>query len=152
MTQENQSPNTPPTDESFFSLVKHQVIREKLTELSIVIPTPVQRGSIPVVLEGHDVIAQAQTGSGKTLAFVLPILSKLLDAGDVKETFALIIAPTRELAVQVRNVVTTMLPDVQPACIIGGVKQASQVRDLRNDPRIVVGTPGRLMDLIQQGE
>lgn len=152
MTPENQSPNTPPTDESFFSLVKHQVIRDKLTELSIVIPTPVQRGSIPVVLEGHDVIAQAQTGSGKTLAFVLPILSKLLDAGDVKETFALIIAPTRELAVQVRNVVTTMLPDVQPACIIGGVKQASQVRDLRNDPRIVVGTPGRLMDLIQQGE
>lgn len=152
MTSENQPQNTPLAEEGFFSLVKHPVIRGKLRELNIMTPTPVQRGAIPVVLEGHDIIAQAQTGSGKTLAFVLPILSKLLDAGDVSGTFALIVTPTRELASQVRNVVVSVLPDVQPACIIGGAKQSGQVRELRSDPRVIVGTPGRLLDLIQQRE
>lgn len=141
-----------PAQETFATLVNHPVIRGKLAELNIVTPTPVQRGAIPVVLEGHDLIAQAQTGSGKTLAFVLPVLAKLLEAKDVRGTFALIVTPTRELAVQVRNVVTTVMPDVQPACIIGGAKQSGQVRELRNDPRIIVGTPGRLLDLIEQRE
>lgn len=152
MTTDTIAPSTPEVQESFFSLVKQPAIRKKLEELQIVNPTPVQRGAIPVVLEGHDLIAQAQTGSGKTLAFVLPILSKLLDAGDVRSTFALIVTPTRELAVQVKNVVMSVTPDVEPACIIGGAKQSGQIRELRNDPRIIVGTPGRLLDLIQQRE
>lgn len=115
-------------------------------------PTPVQRGAIPVVLEGHDLIAQAQTGSGKTLAFVLPILSQLLEAGNVRGTFALIVTPTRELATQVRNVILSVTPSVHPPCIIGGAKQAGQVRELREDARVIVGTPGRLLDLIKQRE
>ncbi len=141
-----------PQQACFSSLVKQPAIRARLDELKIVTPTPVQRGAIPVVLDGHDLIAQAQTGSGKTLAFVLPILSKLLDAGNVRGTFALIVCPTRELAVQVKNVVMSVTPDVVPACIIGGAKQSGQVRELRADPRIIVGTPGRLLDLIQQRE
>lgn len=152
MTTDTITPSTPEVQESFFSLVKQPAIRKKLEELQIVNPTPVQRGAIPVVLDGHDLIAQAQTGSGKTLAFVLPILSKLLDAGDVRSTFALIVTPTRELAVQVKNVVMSVTPDVEPACIIGGAKQSGQIRELQNDPRIIVGTPGRLLDLIQQRE
>jgi ATP-dependent RNA helicase DeaD len=148
----NAAEATSPTRETFSTLVNNPIIRGKLAELNIVTPTPVQCGAIPVVLEGHDLIAQAQTGSGKTLAFVLPVLAKLLEAKDVHGTFALIVTPTRELAVQVRNVVTTVMPDVQPACIIGGAKQAGQVRELRNDPRIIVGTPGRLLDLIEQRE
>jgi ATP-dependent RNA helicase DeaD len=152
MSENNPSTEPQTGGECFFSLVKQPAIRQRLEELKIVIPTPVQRGAIPVVLEGHDVIAQAQTGSGKTLAFVLPILSRLLDAGDVRGTFALIVTPTRELATQVRNVVLSVTPDVHPACIIGGAKQSGQVRELKNDPRVIVGTPGRLLDLIEQRE
>lgn len=151
MTTEIAPVETPKTEESFFlDLVKHPSIRGQLKTLNIITPTPVQRAAIPAVLTGQDCIVEAQTGSGKTLAFVLPVLSRMIDASPVDGTFGLIITPTRELALQVRNVVTSVLPDLQPACIIGGAKQEGQIRDLRNDPRIIVGTPGRLIDLIDQ--
>jgi ATP-dependent RNA helicase DeaD len=137
---------------TFSSLVTHAEVRQRLNDLNITTPTPVQSAAIPVVLEGHDAIVQAQTGSGKTLAFVLPMLARLLDASPFYGTFGLIICPTRELALQVREVVTKVLPEVQPACIIGGAKQGGQVRELNSDPRIIVGTPGRLLDLIKQRE
>jgi superfamily II DNA/RNA helicase len=150
MTTETSPVEAPKTEESFFDLVKHPSIRGQLKTLNIVTPTPVQRAAIPAVLTGQDCIVEAQTGSGKTLAFVLPVLSRMIDASPVDGTFGLIITPTRELALQVRNVVMSVVPDLQPACVIGGAKQEGQIRDLRNDPRIIVGTPGRLIDLIDQ--
>lgn len=150
MTSESVPVEAPKQEESFFDLVKHPAIRGQLKALNIVVPTPVQRAAIPAVLTGQDCIVEAQTGSGKTLAFVLPMLSRLIDSSPVDGTFGLIITPTRELALQVRNVVVSVLPDLQPACVIGGAKQEGQIRDLRNDPRIIVGTPGRLIDLIEQ--
>jgi superfamily II DNA/RNA helicase len=150
MTTEVETVSTPAVEESFFDLVKHPSIRGQLKALKITTPTPVQRAAIPVVLQGNDCIVEAQTGSGKTLAFVLPVLSRLIDASPVDGTFALIITPTRELALQVRNVIVSVVPDINPACVIGGAKQEGQIRDLNNDPRIIVGTPGRLIDLIEQ--
>ena len=150
MTTDGISVDAPKAEASFFDLVKHPSIRGQLKALQITAPTPVQRAAIPAVLTGQDCIVEAQTGSGKTLAFVLPILSKLIDASPVEGTFALIICPTRELAMQVRNVIVSVVEDLRPACIIGGAKQEGQIRDLNNDPRIVVGTPGRIQDLIDQ--
>jgi ATP-dependent RNA helicase DeaD len=135
-----------------FSAITNPKLLAALADLSITEPTPVQREAIPRVLQGGDYIVEAQTGSGKTLAFVLPILSKLLDAMPYNGNFALIVTPTRELAMQVASVVSDVLPEVEPACIIGGERQEKQVRALRKDPRIVVGTPGRLLDLIDQRE
>jgi ATP-dependent RNA helicase DeaD len=149
MTTDTQSTDS---TETFFSLVKHPEIRTGLKSLNITTPTPVQRAAIPELLTGADAIVQAQTGSGKTLAFVLPMLARLLDASPFFGTFGLIVCPTRELALQVRDVITKVLPEMQPACIIGGAKQSGQVRELGNDPRIIVGTPGRLLDLIDQRE
>ncbi len=135
-----------------FADIKNPKLLKALASLSITTPTPVQRESIPKILTGGDFIVEAQTGSGKTLAFTLPILSKLLDAMPYQGNFALIVTPTRELAMQVASVVADVLPEVEPACIIGGEKQERQIRALRKDPRVVVGTPGRLLDLINQRE
>jgi superfamily II DNA/RNA helicase len=135
-----------------FSAITNPKLLSALTALSITEPTPVQREAIPRILQGGDFIVEAQTGSGKTLAFVLPILSKLLDAMPYSGNYALIVTPTRELAMQVASVVSDVLPEVEPACIIGGEKQEKQVRALHKDPRVVVGTPGRLLDLINQRE
>jgi len=135
-----------------FSAITNPTLLASLARLSITTPTPVQREAIPRVLGEGDFIVEAQTGSGKTLAFVLPILSKLLDAMPYSGNFALIVTPTRELATQVASVVQAILPEVEPAVIIGGAKQEGQVRSLRRDSRIVVGTPGRILDLIEQRE
>lgn len=150
MTINDSSVAAPVADDSFFDLVKHPSIRGQLKALKITVPTPVQRAAIPAVLTGQDCIVEAQTGSGKTLAFVLPILSKLIDASPVDGTFGLVVCPTRELALQVSNVIVSVVEDLRPACIIGGEKQENQIRDLKRDPRIVVGTPGRLLDLLEQ--
>ena len=136
---------------SSFLTLHHPQLLEALAKLGITEPTPVQRVAIPQILEkGGDWIVEAQTGSGKTLAYLLPILSKLLDAMPYFGNFALIVTPTRELAIQVCSVVSSLLPDLEPACIIGGAKQEGQVRQLRKDSRVIVGTPGRLLDLINQ--
>lgn len=152
MNNQNNSPEAAKPEGSFFDLVKHPAIRGQLKALNISNPTPVQRAAIPAVLTGEDCIVEAQTGSGKTLAFVLPMLSMMIDASPVEGTFGLIITPTRELALQVRNVIVSVVEDLRPACIIGGAKQEGQIRELERDPRIVVGTPGRLIDLIEQRE
>jgi len=135
-----------------FAGITNPKLLKALSNLSITTPTPVQQESIPKILTGGDFIVEAQTGSGKTLAFTLPILSRLLEAMPYQGNFALIVTPTRELAMQVASVVSDVLPEVEPACIIGGEKQERQIRALRKDPRVVVGTPGRLLDLINQRE
>jgi ATP-dependent RNA helicase RhlE len=118
-------------------------------------PTPVQSQAIPVVLEGRDLLAGAQTGTGKTAAFVLPMLQMLHETRSpgLRRVRALVVTPTRELALQVEECVRiygTYLP-TRSVAIYGGVGMDKQVRDLRAGAEIVVATPGRLLDHVGQG-
>ncbi|NLA87596.1 MAG: DEAD/DEAH box helicase [Clostridiales bacterium] len=121
-------------------------------------PTPIQEATIPLVLEGKDVLGCAQTGTGKTAAFALPILQKLYERrgnnhGSKRPVRALIVTPTRELATQISesfNIYGAELP-LKCCVIFGGVKQAGQVEQIKAGVDIIVATPGRLNDLIGQG-
>lgn len=118
-------------------------------------PTPIQAEIIPHVLSGQDVLAQSQTGSGKTAAFALPILS-LIDTGRQasRNPQVLVLAPTRELAIQVSNSFSTygaFLPGFTVTTIYGGQSYDSQFRQLKRGVNVVVGTPGRVIDHIKRG-
>jgi ATP-dependent RNA helicase RhlE len=122
-------------------------------------PTPVQAQAIPVVLEGKDLLAGAQTGTGKTAAFTLPMLHRLTMSRSATNKFgsygirALVLTPTRELAAQVEESVRTYgkYLQLQSAVIFGGVGMAPQIAQLKRGVDILVATPGRLLDLQQQG-
>ena len=116
------------------------------------VPTPVQAEIIPLMLQGRDVLAQSQTGSGKTAAFALPILSRLKPRSGKPQT--LVLAPTRELAIQVAKSFATYgayLPDFSVAAIYGGQEYEPQLKQLRRGVQVVVGTPGRVIDHIKRG-
>lgn len=139
-------------DVSFADLLSEASLVEKLKQLNIFSPTPVQAQAIPAAITGQDLIVEAQTGSGKTLAFTLPILLSLSKDSKRNRTYALIITPTRELATQVKNVVHSVAQDFSVACLIGGENVKHQLKDLSVDRRIVVGTPGRILDLLERKE
>src|SRR5205823_7756073 len=114
-------------------------------------PTPIQIAAIPLLLAGHDVIGIAQTGTGKTAAFVLPILMKLAESrhnGQRRGTRALVVAPTRELVVQIEENVRAYAKHVplRMAAVFGGVSERPQIEALRSGVDLVVATPGRLID------
>jgi ATP-dependent RNA helicase DeaD len=113
-------------------------------------PTPIQAESIPHLLQGRDVIAQAQTGSGKTLAFALPIMERM-EPGQ-RHTQALILVPTRELARQVASVFEDVSKNsgVRVTLLYGGVGYEPQERALRNGTQVVIGTPGRVLDHLKR--
>jgi len=116
--------------------------------------TPIQEAAIPAALRGRDIIGTAQTGTGKTAAFVLPILNRLLDGprGANSGPRALIVTPTRELAEQIYQVVRALSAGtkLRSATIYGGVGSNRQIKALKDGVEILVATPGRLLDLIQQ--
>ncbi|EED32507.1 ATP-dependent rna helicase, dead box family [gamma proteobacterium NOR5-3] len=118
-------------------------------------PTPIQIKSIPLVLDGQDVLAAAQTGTGKTAAFVLPILQRLAFVGLAKagQVRTLVLTPTRELAAQVHASVEAygQYLDLRSAVVFGGVKAEPQIAALARGVDTLVATPGRLLDLAQQG-
>ena len=117
-------------------------------------PTPVQAQIIPYMAEGRDVLAQSQTGSGKTAAFALPILSKVRSNGKGKAPQALVLAPTRELAMQVAEAFkryAAAMPKFFVAAIYGGQDYEIQLRQLRRGVQVVVGTPGRVIDHVKRG-
>ena len=119
-------------------------------------PTPIQREAIPVILAGRDLMAGAQTGTGKTAAFVLPILQRLHDAPasvDRRAVRALVLVPTRELALQVEESVRTYgaHAPLRSVVVYGGASLPDQVRELEAGAEIVVATPGRLLDLVWRG-
>ena len=115
--------------------------------MSIITPTPVQKKAIPLILEGHNIMAQAKTGSGKTLAFVLPIIEKLKFINNE----AIILAPTRELAKQTHDVIKELGNNrVKSIPIYGGVSIDNQIRKLEQGIDIIVGTPGRIIDLYKR--
>lgn len=137
---------------SFSSLGLSAPITDALQSLGYEEPTPVQVKSIPLLLEGHDLLAQAQTGTGKTAAFALPILEKIDISSET--TQALIIAPTRELAIQVAEAMQSyakFLPGFHVLPIFGGQDYRGQLKALKRGPQVVVGTPGRLMDHLRRG-
>ena len=113
--------------------------------------TPIQEAAIPAALRGRDIIGTAQTGTGKTAAFILPILNKLLD-GPRGMPRALIVTPTRELAEQIYQVVRALSAGtkLRSATIYGGVGASRQIKALKDGVEILVATPGRLLDLMQQ--
>jgi len=118
----------------------------------IIEPTPVQQESIPVVLEGRDVIVSAQTGTGKTLAFALPAMTKLCENPSAKGMM-LVLTPTRELAQQVHSVVEPLAKalKMRSACMYGGAGLVAQAQAVRNGCNVLVATPGRLLDHIGRG-
>ena len=113
-------------------------------------PTPIQEKVIPVALQGNDVMGTAQTGSGKTLSYILPIVEKLRK--NVNDKF-LILAPTRELSEQVFSVAKIFLGHGKPfkaINLIGGKGIFSQINQLKKNPQIIIGTPGRINDLLER--
>ena len=117
-------------------------------------PTAIQEKAIPVILEGADLIAQAQTGTGKTAAFALPLIDQLNFEDQCKSPEILVLTPTRELAAQIAQQFKRFVEKrfASQICLIyGGQPIHTQFEQLKNTPRIVIGTPGRLIDHIQRG-
>jgi len=140
---------------SFDSLGLSAALLRAVAEQGYTEPTPIQRGVIPVVLAGRDVMGGAQTGTGKTAGFALPMLERLMAAGmpaGHRRVRALILTPTRELAAQVAESVRTYGKHVplKSAVIFGGVSINPQIAELRRGVDIVIATPGRLLDHVQQ--
>ncbi|MCE5207322.1 MAG: DEAD/DEAH box helicase [Chloroflexi bacterium] len=127
----------------------HPQLVQAIEECGYSIPTPIQTGIIPLMLKGDDVLGQAQTGTGKTAAFALPILHNLQPRGKVQ---ALVLAPTRELAMQVADSFFTYGKHLgaRVLAIYGGASYNRQISQLNRGVDVVVGTPGRLLDLIQR--
>lgn len=128
-----------------------ETLLKALTELDYSEPTPVQEAVIPPMLGGRDIIAQAKTGTGKTAAFALPILQNIDPKS--KATQALVLSPTRELAKQVGQALEnySRYESISVLTIYGGASYGHQKGTLKKGAQIVVGTPGRLLDLIRQG-
>ncbi|MBC7396054.1 MAG: DEAD/DEAH box helicase [Bdellovibrionales bacterium] len=136
--------------ESFDELKLAPVLDKAIKGMKFSVPTPIQRDGIPVAMSGRDLIACAQTGSGKTVAFGVPILSRLLEH---KMATALVLVPTRELAVQVTDVfrqLTFHAPQIRIVNLIGGVSLQPQLRALQTGYRVLIATPGRLLDHLER--
>ena len=134
----------------FYQLNLHPQLVQRVADLGYTTPTPIQAATIPVMLAGQDVIGQAQTGTGKTAAFSLPILQNL-SAGQ-GQVQSLVLAPTRELAIQVADAMATYgrYAGVRVLAVYGGQAYGRQIGQLKRGVEVVVGTPGRLLDLIRK--
>lgn len=148
----NEAGETETTPENTFTQfdLRPELVRA-ITELGYEMPSPIQQKTIPLLLEGKDIIGQAQTGTGKTAAFALPVLNRI----DLKNTDvqALILTPTRELAIQVAEAFHSYakhLGRIRVLPVYGGQDIGQQIRHLRSSVQIVVGTPGRVMDHIRR--
>jgi len=135
---------------TFADFEVHDLIKKNLAAKGYVTPSPIQDQSIPLALSGRDVIGIANTGTGKTAAFAIPVLDKLMQN---KQSGVLIVAPTRELAEQIEDEIRSIAKTsgLTGALLIGGSSMTRQLRDLKSNPRVVVGTPGRIKDHIERG-
>ncbi|MGH2516020.1 MAG: DEAD/DEAH box helicase, partial [Ktedonobacterales bacterium] len=118
--------------------------------MGIETPTPIQTKALPPLLAGHDVIGQSRTGSGKTIAFGLPLIERI--DSSLRQLQALVLVPTRELAGQVADVLAGLDGTVRVAQLIGGRSLGPQREALRAGAQVAVGAPGRVLDLLRQGE
>ena len=142
--------------DSFYALGVRPILAEALAARGIVEPFPIQAAALPDALAGRDVLGRGRTGSGKTVAFALPVLERILSSQTSRQPRrprALILVPTRELAVQVAETVEYLAQAVQlrAMTVFGGVRYTGQIRKLERGVDVVVATPGRLEDLIEQG-
>ncbi|MFH1622052.1 MAG: DEAD/DEAH box helicase [Candidatus Omnitrophota bacterium] len=136
------------TNVSFDGLGIAPKILGLLDHLKFKIPTPIQHKALPIAMEGKDVIGVAQTGTGKTLAFAIPIVQRLPQ----KKKRCLVLVPTRELAIQVNETFQKLAPlfGLHTVVIIGGASMREQLRKLKRNPHIIIATPGRLADHLNQ--
>lgn len=128
----------------------HDLLKANIAHKGFTAPSPIQDQTIPHGLDGKDVIGVANTGTGKTVAFAVPILQRLMSDPQAK---ALIVAPTRELAQQIEDECRAIgkKSGLLGAVLIGGTAMGPQLRDLRSNPQIVIGTPGRIKDHLERG-
>ncbi len=133
----------------FTDFAVHPTIQENIVAKGFTAPSPIQDQTIPLGLEGKDIIGIANTGTGKTVAFAVPVLHRLLSKEGSK---VLVIAPTRELAQQIEEEFRAIgkRTGLMGALLIGGANMNPQLRDLRNHPQIVIGTPGRIIDHLER--
>jgi len=143
MNQPNQQSNA-----TFYGLGIAPIILETLERMKFKIPTPIQYKAIPIGIEGKDVIGIAQTGTGKTLAFGIPMLQRLAQTSGR----GLVLVPTRELALQVDEALSKLGAQLgmKTAVLIGGASMHLQIQALRRHPRVIIATPGRLIDHLNQ--
>jgi ATP-dependent RNA helicase DeaD len=136
----------------FNDLNLHPKLVQTVAELGYETPTDIQSSVIPLMLDGKDVIAQSQTGSGKTAAFALPIIQDLIYGGSTGSVQALVLAPTRELAIQVSEAIAQYgrITKVEVMAVYGGQHYGTSKRRIKNGVDVIVGTPGRLQDLMRQ--
>ena len=135
--------------ENFLSLNLEPTLIESIAKINFKTPTPIQAKAIPIALAGRDILGTAQTGTGKTAAFGIPIVNYLLKT---KKLTALIITPTRELASQVMQTMNNLVGrgNIRTALLIGGDSMQKQLKQLRRNPRLIVGTPGRINDHLKR--
>ena len=136
---------------NFESFGLSPILGQSLDKMKYTEPTPIQAQAIPLALKGRDIMGSAQTGTGKTAAFAIPIIQRLLTS---KEDSALVLTPTRELGKQIMDIMHQLLghkSEIDTAFIIGGQPIGKQFAQLRRNPRLVVGTPGRLNDHLERG-
>jgi superfamily II DNA/RNA helicase len=136
---------------TFDGLKLPAALLQSLEKMNFTTPTPIQTAAIPVAIKGRDILGSAQTGTGKTAAFGIPMVMHLINN---KESTALVMAPTRELAAQVLETLKKLLahsPTIKTALLIGGDSMYKQLQQLKARPRLIVGTPGRINDHLEQG-
>ena len=135
--------------ENFRSLNLEQTLMDSIAFINFKTPTPIQAQAIPVALEGKDILGTAQTGTGKTAAFGIPLINFLLKT---KKDNALIMTPTRELAAQVMQTMNSLIGrgNIRTALLIGGDSMQKQLKQMRRNPRLIVGTPGRINDHLKR--
>ncbi|MDD5773256.1 MAG: DEAD/DEAH box helicase [bacterium] len=136
------------TQDSFYGLGIAPGLLDALEKLKFTVPTPIQYKAIPIAIEGKDVMGIAQTGTGKTLAFGIPMVQRLAQI----QGRGLVVVPTRELAIQVNESISKLTPiyKMKTTVLIGGESMYLQTQSLRNNPRIIIATPGRLNDHVNQ--
>ena len=141
-----------PSTSTFASLGLSVAILRDIAKAEFLVPTPIQVQAIPAALQGRDVVGCAQTGTGKTAAFVIPMIERLADAPKGPPR-GLVLAPTRELAIQIQTTIDQLgrSRQVFATTIVGGADMQAQVRGLRQQPDILVATPGRLLDHMWNG-
>jgi len=136
---------------TFSELPLSSALQQGLAAAQFTNLTPIQEGAIPPALKGQDVIGTAQTGTGKTLAFLIPLI-ELLQKEQKRQTVALVLLPTRELAIQVQEQYEQLRTKAMPVAtlVIGGVSEKAQIQSLRASAKLVIATPGRLQDLMNR--
>src|SRR5215475_5879079 len=136
---------------TFPELPLSSALQRKLAAAQFTSLTPIQERAIPPALDGRDVIGTAQTGTGKTLAFLIPLIETLARE-QARSTVALVLLPTRELAMQVHEQYEQLRTKTMPnaSLIIGGVSEKAQIQSLRAGSKLVIATPGRLQDLMSR--